>query len=338
MSPRAAIVPRLRAELAGKGYAAPAVVLFVILLAVAGLRSHDLFTSHGLTVAFSVAAPLVLATMALTPPVISGRGGIDLSVGPLMSFINVTIVSWLVAHGTTSPVLVIGYALGISVAAGLLKGILVAYVRLQPIVVTLAGYLILTGLALYVLPVPGGEVPDWLAGLAKDTGGFPTAALVLLGVVIVWTAISRTTLFRNIRLVGGDERACFASGVPIRGAQIAAYVLGSLFAGAAGLMLTAVIASGDPTQGTQYTLTSIAALALGGVSLAGGRGGILGAVFGAFDVFLVNYVLGTFDFGVNAPYVSQLSYGVVLVLALAIAAGVGALTILRRRGGEEVPA
>jgi ribose transport system permease protein len=334
MNERTSYLSRAWAPFAGKEYAAPAAAIFVVLLVVAALRSPDLFTTHGLTVAFSVAAPLVLATMALTPPVVSGRGGIDLSVGPLLSFINVTIVAWLVAHGTESPVLVIGFALGISVVAGLLKGILVAYVRLQPIVVTLAGYLILSGLSLYILPVPGGEVPSWLSGLAKDTGGVPTAALVLLGVVLVWIAVSRTTLFRNIRLVGGDERACFASGVPIRGAQIAAYVLGSLFAGVAALMLTAVIASGDPSQGTQYTLTSIAALALGGVSLAGGRGGLLGAVLGGFDVFLVNYVLGTFDFGVNSPYVSQLSYGVVLVAALAIAAGVGAISVLRSRSKE----
>jgi ribose transport system permease protein len=255
----------------------------------------------------------------------------------MMGFVNVTIVSWLVANGVDSPVLVIGYAIAISVAAGILKGILVAYVRLQPIVVTLGGYLILTGLALYILPVPGGTVPGWLADLSKQTAGIPTAALVLLGVLIAWWAVSRTTLFRNIRLVGGDERACFASGVPIRGAQISAYVLGGVFAGIAGLMLTSVIASGDPNQGTPYTLTSIAALALGGVSLAGGRGGLLGAVFGAFDVFLVNYVLGTFDFGVNAPYVSQLSYGLVLVLALVVAGGVGFITTMRRRA-REVPA
>ncbi len=331
----AAIGARLRAELGGKGYAVPAVVLFVVLMIIATLRSADLFTAQGATVAISVAAPLLLATMALTPPVISGRGGIDLSVGPMMGFVNVTIIAWLVGHGHESAILIIAYALGISVAIGLIKGFLVAFVRLQPIVVTLGGYLILSGLSLYILPLPGGSVPAWLSGLAKTTAGIPTAAIVLVGVLCVWWAISRTTLFRNIRLVGGDERAAFASGVPIRSTQIAAYVLGALFAGVAGLMLTAVIASGDPTQGTRYTLTSIAALALGGVSLAGGRGGILGAVFGALDVYLVTYVLGTYNFGVKAPYVSQMSYGLVLVLALIVAGAVGAYAA-RRQGPREV--
>lgn len=333
-SPGAGIAQRLRQELAVKSYAAAAMVLFVVLIVIATLRSSDLFTSHGLTIAISVAAPLVLATMALTPPVISGRGGIDLSVGPLMSFVNVTIVAWLVGHGVESPLVIVAYALGISVVVGLIKGVLVAYVRLQPIVVTLGAYLILTGLALYILPLPGGEVPSWLSGLAQDTAGIPTAAIVLVGVILVWWAVSRSTFFRNIRLVGGDERAAFASGVQIRGAQVGAYVLGALFAGVAGLMLTAVIASGDATQGTRYTLTSIAALALGGVSLAGGRGGLFGAVFGALDVYLVTYVLGTFDFGVNSPYVSQMTYGLVLVLALVVAGATGALVARRQREME----
>lgn len=327
---------RVRQQLAAKGYAFPALALFVVLIVIATLRSSELFTSHGLTVVISVAAPLILATMALVPPVISGRGGIDLSVGPLMGFVNVTIVSWLVAHGVESPVVIVAYALGVSILVGLIKGLLVAFVRLQPIVVTLAGYLILSGLSLYILPLPGGEVPSWLADLAQETAGVPTAAIVLVGVVLAWWAVSRTTFFRNIRLVGGDERAAFASGLHIRGAQVGAYVLGGIIAGIAGLMLSAVIASGDPTQGTRYTLTSIAALALGGVSLAGGRGGLLGAVFGALDVYLVTYVLGTFDFGVNAPYVSQLSYGLVLVLALVVAGATGAL-VTRRHRLEEVP-
>ncbi|MEA2201846.1 MAG: ribose transport system permease protein [Solirubrobacteraceae bacterium] len=326
---------QLRSTVAARTYASTAVVLLAVLMIVAAVRAPNLFTSHGLSVAASVAAPIVLATMALTPVAISGRGGIDLSVGPLMGFINVTIVVWLVGNGVTNPVAVIGFAIGIALLVGLINGLLVAVVRLQPVIATLGGYLMLTGLAVYVLPAAGGAVPTWLAKLAGSSGGVPNALLVVIGAWLLWWPISRSTLFGHIRAVGGDERAAFASGVAIRPVQIAAYMIGGLFSGLAALMLTAVLASGDATQGVTYTLTSVAALALGGVSLAGGRGGMFGAVVGALDVYLINYVLGTFDFGVNAPYVTQMFYGLVLVLAL-IAAGAGAALLARRRARAEV--
>lgn len=316
--------------LAGRGYARTPAQLLSVLLVVAAFRSPTLFTSGGLTTAISVAAPLILATMALTPVAISGRGGIDLSVGPLIGFLNVTIIVWLVQSGIDSPVAVVSYTLGMALLVGLMNGFLVAGIRLQPVIATLGVYLILTGLALYIMPQPGGTVPGWLASLARDTAGVPNGALVLIGAFAVWTLISRSTFFRHVRLVGGNERAAFASGVPIRRVQAGAYLIGAFFGGIGGLMLTAVIASGNAGQGDTYTLTSVAALALGGVSLAGGQGGMLGAVIGAVDVYLINYLLGTFSFGVNAAYVSQLSYGLVLVFALLLA-GLVAHSATRRR-------
>jgi ribose transport system permease protein len=310
-------------------------VLLVVLLILIALRGPSMFTERGLTIAASVAAPLVLATMALTPVAIAGRGGIDLSIGPLMGFVNVTIVVWLIGNGVRNPVPVIAFALALALAVGFINGVLVAVVRLQPIIAALGGYLVLSGLATYVLPSASGSVPSWLSGMAGKTGSVPTAALILLGAFIVWTWVSRTALFRNIRMLGGDERAAYASTVAIRPAHIAAYCIAGLFAGLAALMLTAVIASGNASQGPTYTLTSVAALALGGVSLAGGRGGMLGAVLGALDIYCLNYVLDTFNFGVNAANVTQMFYGLVLVVALAIS-GATRLLLARRhlRAGE----
>ena len=98
--------------------------------------------------------------------------------------------------------------------------------------------------------------------------------------------------------------------------RIGAHVVCGLFAGLAALAFTALIGSGDPTQGTTYTLISVTALVLGGTSLAGGRATVSGSLLGALNLFLIGYVLSTFDFGAVQGFVTDLSYGVILVLSL----------------------
>lgn len=309
---------RWRATWHQSSYAFTPLLLLGVLLVVAAIRGPKLFTLDGLSVNLAVAAPLILATMALTPIALAGRGGVDLSVGPLMSFINVCIIVWLVGNGADAWYEVLPFALGIGVGAGLVQGFFVAVVRLQPLVVTLCGFLVFGGLALVVSPDAGGNAPGWLDELRARSGGVPNALLVLLSAFALWFAVTRTAFFRNIRMIGGDERAAFASGVPFVRTRVGAYVLAGVFAAAAAVMVTALLGSGDPRQGTNYTLTSIAALALGGTSLAGGRGGMLGSVAGALDVYLINYILGTYDFGIVSAYVIQVSYGAILVGSLTL--------------------
>jgi ribose transport system permease protein len=116
--------------------------------------------------------------------------------------------------------------------------------------------------------------------------------------------------------MGSDERAAYTSGVRITIVRIGAHCISGVFSALAALTYTALIGSGDPTQGTTYTLISVTALVLGGTSLAGGRGGVIGSLLGALNLFLIGYVLATFSFGAVQGFVTDLAYGVILVLSL----------------------
>ncbi|MGS0684336.1 ABC transporter permease [Nakamurella sp. GG22] len=129
--------------------------------------------------------------------------------------------------------------------------------------------------------------------------------------------------YTHLRLTGSNERTAYVSGIPIGVMRVTAHAVGGVFAGLAGLAFTGLIGSGDATQGTTYTLIAVTALVLGGTSLAGGAGGALGSVIGAIDIFLISYVLATFNLGSLSSFVVQLTYGVVLVAALMVAVFLG---------------
>jgi ribose transport system permease protein len=152
----------------------------------------------------------------------------------------------------------------------------------------------------------------WGAGTSILTPVLFMVAAATVG----WLIFSTTAFFGHLRLMGSDERAAYASGVRIGVARVGAHVVAGLFAGLAALAYTALISSGDPSQGTTYTLISVTALVLGGTSLAGGRATVIGSLLGALNLFLIGYVLATFDFGAVQGFVTDLCYGVVLVLSL----------------------
>lgn len=322
-----------RSRLERHAYAAVPIGLLIVLLIVAAVRGPDLFSSKGAANALANVAPLIMATVALTPIALAGRGGVDLSIGPLLSLVNVGIIQWLVSDGITSPVVIILFALAVAVAFEVVQGLLVAVLRLQPVIVTLAGFLVLGGLDLTIMQQPGGKTPGWLTSWGSPTSVFSPVLLVIVIALLAWVAISRTTFFRSIRLMGSNERTAYASGVSLIPVRVGAHAIAGLYAGLGGVLYTALIASGDPTFGSQYTLMVVTALLLGGVSVSGGRGGALGATVGAIDVFLISYVLATFQFGNSATFAVQLAYGLVLVGAL----GVGVLfsRISARRAARE---
>jgi ribose transport system permease protein len=329
------VIPeRLRDELGQavhrQRYAAVPFTLMLLLLGLAALRGPDLYTAGGIAGAISVATPLILATLALTPIAIAGRAGVDLAVGPVMVFVNVTVIQWLVANEVTSPLAIIPFALAVGIVVELIQGLAIAVLRLQPVVVTLSGFLVFAGLDLVILSKPGGEAPGWLGSWGAGTDLLSPALFILLGSLVVWTVIARSTFFRNLRLMGSNERTAYASGIQLIPTRLGAHAIAGLFVGLAGLMYTALIASGDPTQGETYTLIAVTALVLGGTSLTGGLGGALGSVVGAIDLYLISYVLSTFDFGSSTAFVVQLTYGLVLVGALVLGSLVTVVAARRR--------
>jgi ribose transport system permease protein len=304
------------------GGAGFAVLLLVVLLAVNVWLMPNRFRPEGWGLLVGLAAPLIGAAIASTPPILAGRGGLDLSVGPLMGLVNAIIVKVMVVDlGLSSPWLIVPAALLLGAAVGAVNGLLATVLRIQPIVGTLGTYLVLSGLTLTILPAPVGPAPDWLKALAGNW------AIVPLGLVLLsWFALRRTPYYDNLMATGSDDRAAYTAGMPVGATRFLSYVLAGIYAGAAGLMLTALIGSADPNIGATYTLIAISAVALGGISLAGGRGGVVGAAIGALDIFLLQNALTFFNI---STYVLQIAYGAILVIAVVLTA-LQTLVIARR--------
>jgi ribose transport system permease protein len=290
-----------------------AVVLLVVLLAVNLILSPGRFQPGSWGALVGLAAPLIGAAIASTPVILAGRGGIDISVGPLMGFVNaLTIQVLFLGAGISSPLVLVPAALLVGALVGAANGFLATIVRIQPIVATLGTYLILTGVTLTILPAPIGPAPAWLKALSGPLSMLPLALMF-----IAWWLVRRTPYYDQLMAVGSDDRAAYTAGVDVTRVRFIAYVMTGILGGCAGLMLTALIGSADPNIGPTYTLIAIAAVALGGVSLAGGRGGVAGAAIGAIDIFLLQSVLTTFNV---STFVLQIAYGAILVLAVMLTA------------------
>ena len=275
-----------------------------------------------LTSTVNNAIPLVFAALGQALVVLTG--GIDLSVGGLMDLTN-AVAATQMRDDPGSIVLWSVLILLIGAGAGLLNGLLVAYGRLQPILVTLATLAIFQGLALRVLPQPGGQVP---AGLTRTlvNPDRPTGLLVVAFAALVWFVLRRTRFGIGIYAVGNDRRAARASGVPVPRVIVGTYTASGVLAAAGGLLLAATTTGGDATAGDVFTLTSIAAVVIGGISLFGGRGSGIGAIVGAFVLTLLISVL---FFAHIDPLFQSLYEGIFLVLAATVTALLGYL--VRRR-------
>lgn len=292
------------------------ITLFFILLSIAVLRAPSLMSASGIGAAIIVVTPLILATYALMASTISGRGTVDLSIGPLIGFINVTFIQLHGAGLLDNPIAIFLYCMAVGALYQFIFALIVIYVRVQPIIVSLSGYLALSGINLVILPRPGGVAPDFMSEWGYGTSIFSPVLIILLIATAAWLLFTATAFYTHLRLMGSDERAAYTSGVPITIVRIGAHLISGCFAGLASICFTALISSGDPSQGTTYTLIAVTALVLGGASLAGGRGGVFGSALGAINLYLITYVLSTFNFGTVQSFVTNLAYGAILVVSL----------------------
>nr|WP_227464228.1 ABC transporter permease [Nocardioides lijunqiniae] len=273
----------------------------------------ETFLDGGWKLVLVYASPLVLLAMAQAPVVLSGGGGLDLSVGPTAGLVSVVIAAVLIPRDLSVAWLVIVAAILTGAAAGAVNATLVTLVRIPPIIATLATYLVFAGLATQVLGAPTGFLPEWMSWFTSVEGVLPNVLYVILGVGLVWLLLTRTAYWRNLLMVGSNDRAAYTAGVNVTAVRFLAYLLTGVMAGVAGLVLTAVLGGADSTVGPTYTLQAIAAVALGGLSLAGGRGGLFGAAVGAVLLFLIQNYLTLTE---ASSFELQMAYGVVLIVAI----------------------
>lgn len=257
------------------------------------------------------ALPVALAAVAQAIAVISG--GIDLSVGSMMALTSVTAARLMAGNNDQFALVVVLVVLAMGVVLGVINGALVVLTRVPDIVVTLAMSFVWAGAALLVLNTPGGAAAAWLKALISGSvvsDWIPRALVVLLVVVgAVWIPLRRSRLGLSLYAVGSDRLAAFRSGVAVGRTKIVAYALTGLLSAAGGLALTMSTGIGTPIPGP-YTLQSVAAIVLGGVSLAGGRGGVVGPIIAVFVLGLIRADL-TF-LGVD-PNLTTVIQGAILV-------------------------
>ena len=294
------------------------IFIFFALLIFAIIRGPQIISGSGIGTAIMVSTPLILATYALTALALSGRVTVDLSMGPLIGFINVTTIQLYGAGYIQSPVSYFVCAFAIGIIYQILYALIVLFVRVQPIIIALSMFLAFSGINLVILPRPGGRAPEWMSSWSSGTEVIQPTLILLIFATLAWYALTHTAFWQHLKLMGSDEKSAYTSGVRIYLVRIGAHIIGGIYAALAAIAFTGLIGSGDPTQGTTYTLMAITALVLGGSSLVGGRGGAFGAILGALNIYLINFILSTFRFESLQSFVTDLSYGAVLVASLLI--------------------
>jgi ribose transport system permease protein len=312
----------MRRILSDNGWTLGLAAMLAILL-IATKLIQPVFGVSGLDSLARAALPFALATLGMAIVVIAG--GIDLSIASMMAVASVTAAVLMDGVGDGQSALIVLFVLMLGAGMGALNGSLIVLTRVPDIVVTLSMLFVWQGVALLILNAPGGGAAPWLRGLivgGVTLPGVPAAltqwlpkAVVFLAVcaALVWLPIRRSKLGLMFYAIGSDALAAFRSGVPVGWTQIAAYSVCGLFAALGGLSVTMSTGIGEPIPGP-YLLASVAAVVLGGVTLGGGRGGLLGPILAVFVLRLarMDLTLMSVDPNVTTIVEGAIMVGVVM--------------------------
>jgi ribose transport system permease protein len=237
--------------------------------------------------------PLCFAAMAQAIVVISG--GIDLSIGSLMGVVNVLSAREMIDMSFRQAIAFSLLVIVLTMLASAFTGLIIVLTRIPDIVVTLGMLFVWQGVALWIMEIPGGGVPLDYSDLAVGdlgTTGIPNAAVaVFAALLLVWVPLRWLRPGLALYAVGSDRNSAYLSGIGVARTRVGAYLLAGVFTGLGGLALSASSGIGDPNSGATYTLNSVAAVVLGGVSLLGGVGGLIGVIAAAYVLTLSKIVL-----------------------------------------------
>ncbi len=304
------------------------VAVGVLLLVLIFVRSTQIPNFGGFELRTLFAGSLSLVFLAMAQAVVVISGGINMAVGALMIFANCLAARLMLGQDALTCVLI---ALGVIAVCAVLSGIMgwmVTASGVPDIIVTLALSFVFSGAALMVLPAPGGGIAAELQPLI--VGGFsepiPAIIWITLGLTLIWLPFKRSRWGIATYAIGSYRPAAYLSGVNVAVARIRTYALSGVFVGIAGIVTTAFTGSGEPRAsiGMAALLSSVAAVVLGGVALAGGTGGLFGPVLGALVLGLVPAIL--LGFGWDPNY-SEVARGAILILVVML----GGIIQMRRR-------
>jgi len=279
----------------------------------AAIAPQFLSVPNLVNVGLSIAITGILA-VGMTMVILTG--GIDLSVGSVVALAGV-VAATLASRGDSSGVAFgIAAALAIGLGVGLFNGVVIAHFRVPPFVATLAMLTICRGLAFIISGGRSiGNLPESFNYVGRSRLLGVPLPVVLMALVFLggWFLLRRTVIGRYIYAVGGNRKATFFAGVNTKRVILITYVLNGLLVGLAGYVLASRLGAGVPNSGIQYELDVIAAVVVGGTSLTGGQGSVVGTFWGAVFIGILNNGLNLF--GVD-PYMQKIALGVVLLLAV----------------------
>jgi ribose transport system ATP-binding protein len=296
-------------------YAGAALLSILILLlgAYTTSRSPYFLTERNLGNLVIQIAPLAL--VALGQMMVILISGIDLSVGPVISLITGLASYLIVADAQGNMVTGIVLCLLAGLLIGALNAIVILYLRIPDLIATLSTFSVVTGFALIVRPSPGGKVSEAFADLITlRIGWFPIIGLVVILLAIAGEILQlRGRIGTQLYAIGSNPEAAFVAGIPVRRVRLVAYLFCSLMATFAGLVIAARIGSGDPQAGSQFTLASVTAVVVGGTSIFGGRGTVVGTLLGAILLMLMQNSLNQLHVSAYYQYIWT---GALLLLAV----------------------
>ncbi|MEM7736686.1 MAG: ABC transporter permease [Deinococcota bacterium] len=306
-----------------------ALLLLVVLIVINANLQSNFFSLRAINGNFRVLLPLML--LAVGQSIVIIGGGIDLSVGAIVSLVNVILVTRI---SPESGVLGVSFAILLGCAGGMLAGALnglcVALLRLQPIVTTYATSFVFSGLALLILPRPGGQLPRAMTRFYRSTPlNIPVAVYVIIILLLIWGLLRGSRYGQYLFATGSQADAAYTTGIPVLRVKFASYVVAGLFAALAALALTLGIGSGNARIGDAMTLESIVAVVLGGTRLRGGQGGVAGAIIG---VAILGIIRNLISFADVPTWYQTLVNASIIVLALA---GPGAWQLVVRQFGKQ---
>jgi ribose transport system permease protein len=302
-----------------------ALLLLAVALGVNFYLQPNLFQQRVLSGNLRIFLPSMI--LAAGQAIVIIGGGIDISVGTIVSMVNAILVTFIVRDSTAVEIgWAILIALGAGMLAGALNGICVALLRLQPIITTYATSFVFAGIALWVLPRPGGVLPSALTKLYRANPlGLPLALWVAVLIILLWQGLRATRYGRYLFAVGGKAEAAYATGVPVTLVRFSTYVFAGLMSALAALALTLSTGTGDPRIGEAMTLPSVVAVVLGGTRLSGGQGGLAGSIMG---VVILGSIRNIISFANVPTWWQTFVDASIIIVALA---GPGLVRLLRRQ-------
>jgi ribose transport system permease protein len=269
-----------------------ALVLLIVTLFLNFIYQPNLFERSTLNSNLRVFLPLIL--IAAGQAIVILGGGIDISVGAIVSIVNAILTTQLGPNADPQKtILFLLLVLLVGMAAGAINGFFTAVLRLQPIITTYATSFLFAGFALFILPTPGGGIPNAFSTFYRETTplGLPLTLYFILAVLLMWYFMRQTRFGHYLFAVGGKPDAAYATAVPVSTVQFLTYVISGLMAAFSGIAVTMLTGSGNAQIGDSLTLTSITAVVIGGTALSGGVGGVPGAVIGAIILGLIPNII-----------------------------------------------